>query len=806
MKKQVFFVLLTAMIAARISAQAPSTYQTPPPEIARLVDAPVTPGVSVSPDRSALLLLEQPGYPSIEEVAQPELRLAGIRLNPRTNGPSRSASLNGLTIRSIADGAERKIRGLPANPRIQNVAWSPDGSHVAFTHTVATGIELWLADIKTAAARRLTAPEVNAVMPGSPFSWLDNERIVCAMVPAGRGAPPQANPVPVGPVIQFNEGKGAPVRTYQDLLTNAHDEALFDYYAKAQLALIEVRSGKRVPIGQPGIISGFNPSPDGQYLLVTALRRPYSYLVPASRFPAVTEIWDMRGKVVRAVAEQPLLDKIPQGFDGVQTGPRSFKWRADAPATLFWAEAQDEGDPRKAADIRDRLYSLSAPFQGQAQPGPALRLRYRGIVWGSDTLALVYEGWWQNRRQIVSIWRPGQSQAELETLFDRSTEDRYNDPGNFVTAPNRFGRSVLLVGNDGQILYLFGQGASPEGDRPFLSVFDLSMKTAEERWRSQAPYYETPIAMVDAEKGLFITRRESLDSPPNFFLRQLGEAAPRPLTRFENPYAELSGASKTLMRYRRADGVEMTGTLYLPAGYDPAKDGPLPTFMWAYPREFKSADAAGQVSGSPYQFIRLSWGSPLYWIARGYAVFDNFSMPIIGEGDAEPNETFVAQLKANAQAAVDTLVRMGVAQPGRIGVGGHSYGAFMTANLLAHTDLFAAGIARSGAYNRTLTPFGFQSEERTYWQAPEVYYNMSPFNFADRIKTPILLIHGEADNNSGTFPIQSERFYAALKGHGATARYVVLPAESHGYRARESVMHMLWEMDQWLEKYVKGAK
>ncbi|MFN4079977.1 MAG: prolyl oligopeptidase family serine peptidase [Saprospiraceae bacterium] len=805
MKKLLVIALFAIMSTALSVAQTPLTYQTPPPEIARLVDAPATPGVSVSPDRSALLLLEQPGYPPIGEVAQPELRLAGIRINPRTNGPSRSVSYNGLTLIDIADGRERKIQGLPAQPQIQYLSWSPDGNRMAFIHTAPNGVELWVAEVKTAKARRI-ATEVNAAMPGAPHVWLDNQRLACAMIPAGRGAPPQANPTPVGPIVQFNEGKGAPVRTYQDLLTNAHDEALFDYYARAQMALIDAGSGKRVNIGQVGVISGFSASPDGRYLLVSTLRRPYSYLVPASRFPEITAIWDLKGQVVRVIAEHPLLDKIPQGFDGVQTGPRSFAWRADAPATLYWVEAQDEGDPRKASEIRDQLFSLSAPFQGQPQPGPALRLRYRGVTWGDDQLALVYEGWWTNRRQITSIWRPGSPQSGIETLFDRSSEDRYNDPGTFATAPNRFGRSALLADGGRRVLYLIGQGASPEGDRPFFSEFDLSDKSIRERWRSQAPYYETPVALVDPEKGLLITRRESTEEPPNYCVRQAGVDTLRALTRFENPYAGLSKASKTLIRYRRADGVEMTGTLYLPPHYDPAKDGPLPTFMWAYPREFKSADAAGQVAGSPYQFIRLNWGSPLYWIVRGYAVFDNFSMPIIGEGDAEPNETFIAQLKANARAAVDTLVRMGVADPKRIAVGGHSYGAFMTANLLAHTDLFAAGIARSGAYNRTLTPFGFQSEERTYWQAPEVYYTMSPFNFADRIKTPILLIHGEADNNSGTFPIQSERFYAALKGHGATARYVALPAESHGYRARESIMHMLWEMDQWLEKYVKNAQ
>lgn len=807
MNKIHYFVIgVLLLLVIPLKAQEPIGYQTPPAAITTLADAPATPGVSFSPDRKWLMLMEQPGNPSIEELSQPELRLAGIRINPRTNGPSRSNYFTGLTIKNIANGAEKKVQRLPANARMQYVSWSPDGSKAAFVNAVETGLELWVVDIEAATARMFSSPTVNAAMSGSPYSWIGNDHILISMIPTGRGAAPQAPATPKGPIVQANEGKAAPVRTFQDLLTNAHDEALFEHYATSQLMVVDLKQGTRTALGQPGIFSDFSVSPDGKYVLVTTLQKPFSYIVPYARFPQTTAIWNMQGQALKVVAQKPLMDKLPQGFDAVATGPRSISWRADVPATLYWVEAQDGGDPKKEAAVRDKMYSLEAPFGGQPKEGISFELRYRGITWGKGDLALAYEGWWQNRRQIASIWQPDNSAAGKTALFDRSSEDRYNDPGSFVTETNAYGRSVLLTSNGGKTLYLSGQGASPEGDRPFIDQMELATKQTKRLWRSEAPWYETPVAFVDLGKGLVITRRESVQEAPNFYLRNLNKNDLKPLTQFTNPYAALAGAKKELMRYKRADGVEMTGTLYLPAGYDKAKDGPLPTLMWAYPREFKSADAAGQVSGSPHQFIRLSWGSPLYWLTQGYAVFDDFSMPIIGEGDAEPNENFVEQLRSNAEAAVNMLVNLGVTDRRRIAVGGHSYGAFMTANLLAHTDLFAAGIARSGAYNRTLTPFGFQSEERTFWQAPEVYFNMSPFNFADKIKTPILLIHGEADNNSGTFPIQSERFYAALKGHGATVRYVVLPAESHGYRAKESVLHCLWEMDQWLDKHVKNRK
>lgn len=311
--------------------------------------------------------------------------------------------------------------------------------------------------------------------------------------------------------------------------------------------------------------------------------------------------------------------------------------------------------------------------------------------------------------------------------------------------------------------------------------------------------------MVDDKPEKLIISRESNDLQPNYYIVDVASGNLTQITDFPHPNPEFTNVSKEFIKYKRSDGIDMTGTLYLPEGYDKEKDGPLPMLMWAYPREFRSADEAGQVTGSPYTFTRVSANSALPYVLAGYAVLDNASMPIVGTDEVEPNDVFIEQLVLNAEAAVNEMVNMGVADRERIAVGGHSYGAFMTAHLLAHTDLFRAGIARSGAYNRSLTPFGFQSEPRTYWDDTDLYVKMSPFTYANKINEPILMIHGTADNNSGTFPIQSERMYAALKGHGATARLVMLPEESHGYTAKESVLHMMWETVSWLDKYVKNA-
>ncbi|WNJ19540.1 prolyl oligopeptidase family serine peptidase [Pontibacter sp. G13] len=782
-------------------AQNNLMYQTPPKPIADLIDAPTTPWTSLSPDNQVMLLMDNPSLPSIEEVAAPELRLAGLRINPRAFDGSRNAYTTGFTLKQM-DGTERKVTGLPEKANMRNIRWSSDGARVAFTHNTGKGLELWVIDVAQASAQKLTEAELNGSMAGTPYTWLsDNETIVYRSKLDDVGAAPEAPTTPEGPTISETGDRKAAVRTYQDLLKNRFDEELFTYYASGQLKKMKI-GGTAEPIGEPGIIRGFADSPDGQYLLVTKVEQPFSYLVPYSRFPMTIEIWDMAGNVVKTVANVPSGETIPKGFMAVRTGPRSFSWRADKPATLYWAEAQDEGDPAIETDVRDALFHLEAPFTGEAVKDMDFELRYSGIEWGNDDLALTYQYWWSNRRIVTQKFSPADPAKGTEVIWDRSWEDRYNDPGDFETHENEYGRQVLLTDKKGKYLYLTGTGASPEGNRPFVDQYEIATGETERLWRSEAPYYESPVVIYDLKKMEVITRRESTDEPANYYIRNLKKDELTAITDFPHPYPQMKEVQKELIRYTRKDGVELTGTLYLPPGYDKERDGKLPVLMWAYPEEYKSKDAAGQVSGSPYTFIRINWASPLFWLMRGYAVLDDPGMPIVGEGDAEPNDSFREQLVANAEAAINKLDEMGVGDPARVAVGGHSYGAFMTANLLAHSDLFQCGIARSGAYNRTLTPFGFQSEERTYWEAPEVYYTMSPFSHADKINEPILLIHGEADNNSGTYPMQSERLFNALKGLGGDARLVMLPAESHGYRAYESVMHMLWEMTTFMDKHL----
>ncbi|MGK6349978.1 prolyl oligopeptidase family serine peptidase [Parapedobacter sp. DT-150] len=792
-------MLFLLLFLSTAIAQNSLTYQAPPESIRELVDAPTTPSVVFTKSRDKMLLLDRPDYPTIADISQPVLGLAGLRLNPANNA-GEGSGFTAIVVKDVKTGRENPIAGLPAEARIGNVTLSPDEKWIAFSNSTSTTVELWLADMQQFSARKLVEKPLNDAF-GSTLSWTpDGERILAKFVPEGRGELPKANEVPTGPVVQENLGKEAPSRTYQNLLENPYDETLFDYFMTAQLGLVDLQGGITT-IGTPGIYRSLRYSPDGSYLLVQRVEHPYSYLVPVFSFPYHVLVWDSKGTEVKKLYEAPLADNVPIGFDNVTPGPRGYDWRPDKPATLYWAEALDGGIARKEVDQRDAVYQLDAPFAAEPTKLISTTLRYGGITWADKDYAILSERWRQTRAEKMTLF-DSNSGDTIKTIADRSSEDTYTDPGRFVYTPNAYDHSVLLLDKGKQpTVFTISSGASPEGDRPFVMRWNLLSGKTDTLFRSQAPYYESPVFFDNT--GTLIISRESLEEAPNYYSVNLKNRSMTPITAFPDPYPSLKGVQKQQLSYPRNDGLTLTGTLYLPKGYK-KEDGPLPMLMWAYPREFKTAAAASQIKGSPYRFTRISWGSPIYWVTRGYAVLDNADMPIVGEGDEEPNDTFVPQLQANAEAAINYVAGLGVADPKRVGVGGHSYGAFMTANLLAHTNLFAAGLARSGAYNRTLTPFGFQAEPRTYWQAPEVYYQMSPFSFADKIKTPILLIHGMDDDNSGTFPINSERLYAAIKGHGGTIRLVFLPKELHGYRAKESVYHTLWEMDQWLEKYVKN--
>jgi dipeptidyl aminopeptidase/acylaminoacyl peptidase len=781
--------------AAR-SASA-SSYLLPPKEIVDIIDAPLPPMTDLSPTREVVAVIDGATLPTIEELARPFLRLAGRRINPRTNGPHRVQRYRAITLKSTVDTTEKKVT-VPENGVLTWMSFSPDGRRFAFTNTRENGIELWVGDTATGTAKALTTAQLNAAL-GRPCEWVGNgDALLCSFVPPGRGPVRPAPTVPTGPNIQENRGVKAPVRTYQDLLESAYDEALFDYYATGQLAFVDAATGQRTPVGSPGIFETMLPSPDGNYLLAGRVHRPYSWLVPYTNFPTSVEIWDRSGKVLKQIADLPMADTVPNG--GVLPGPRGYQWLPLAPATLVWAEALDNGDPRAEVPHRDKLLTLAAPFT--AEPGELARTEYRfgGITWTRAGKALLTEN--DRRRRWTRTWIIDEPGATPRKLWDRGQQDAYNNPGTPLRTAAPSGTSVIQQAGD--YIFLSGPGASPEGARPFVDRLNVNTLATERLFRTSGRSYEQVLGVLADDGSRILTRYESSTEPPNVYVRDLKANTRRAVTSYEHPAPQLKGVQKQLVTYKRKDGVELSATIITPPGWTPAR-GPLPTLLWAYPREFTDPSNAGQVTGSADRFPSLSGASHLFFLTQGYAIIDDPTMPIVGPGETA-NDTYVEQLVASAQAAVDRAVELGVTDRDRVVVGGHSYGAFMTANLLAHSDIFRAGLARSGAYNRTLTPFGFQNEQRTFWEVPHIYGNMSPFFFAHKINEPILLIHGEADDNSGTFPIQSERMYMALKGHGATVRYVTLPYEAHGYVARESVLHTIAEMLNWANEFAKDAK
>lgn len=797
-------VLILSLFVLPTVALSQGSYKLPPKEVLDVLNAPVNPNISISPTHARIAMLEPLRYPPISEFAQPMLRIAGQRINPVTNAQSRQAYSVSLKFKPISGGSETAV-GLPAGAKIVSPQWSPDGKLMAFGNIVQNGIELWMVDTQSGKARKVPNVMVNTAFGG--FSWEDAHTISATLVPTRRGiAPAYQNLVPNEPAVQETSGRGGAVQTFQDLLKNPNDERLFEYYATSQIAVIDV-NGKVTEIGTPAIYDDVAFSPDGKYLLVTRIERPFSYLFPASRFPKKVEVWDRSGKLVNALASVPLLDNLP--IQGVTISPRSHGWIPTEPATLIWAEALDGGDPRKKVSPRDKLMTFSAPFAGTPKELLKTENRYQGRAFGEkDGMMMFYDfdRDSQHRRTFVTDYR---SPSNVKLVADLNVRDRYADIGNPLTKELPNGSNVIH--QFGDEIFLSGTGASPEGDRPFLRRMNLKTLKTQEIFRSGNEVYESVSALVKDDGSEFLTRKESVTEPSNLYRRTscVGAAAnctssePKKLTDLRDTAPQLQGITKQLVKYKRADGVDLSFTLYLPPNYKPGTR--LPTVVWAYPLEFTDPATAGQVSGSTDRFTQISGISHLFFLLEGYAVLDNTTMPVVGD-PLTVNDTFVKQIVDSARAAIDKGVEMGIVDRDRVGVGGHSYGAFMTANLLAHSDIFRAGIARSGAYNRTLTPFGFQSERRNFWQAPDLYAKVSPFFYADKIKEPILLIHGEADNNQGTFPIQSERLFAALSGTGGTARLVMLPLESHGYTAKESVEHTLYEMIAWFDKYVKNAK
>ncbi|WP_298394924.1 prolyl oligopeptidase family serine peptidase [Flavobacterium sp.] len=802
MKLRLILLFLLGLSATAI-AQENLSYQKPSAEILALADYERAPTVSMDSKKEYMLLSYRNTYKTLDDLNQEEMRLGGLRINPITNISSTVTYVNNLKIRKIAAKDETQVIGLPQNARLTNISWSPDEKKIAFTNTTNSGVELWIIDVATAKANKITADNLNANL-GSPYNWMnDNQTLLAKVLPKNRPALiNEKKDLPKGPTVSVSDGSKSQNRTYQDLLKNKNDEANFDALVTSELYKISI-SGTATLYKSADIYAGESLSPDGNYLMLTTIQKPYSYIVPMSRFPQKSIVYDLSGKEVKVVNEIPLTEIMPKGFSSVRKGKRSMSWRADKPATLVYVEALDEGDQSKKVDFRDEVFQWNAPFNSPASSMMKTQHRFGGISWGNDSFAIAYDSWYDTRNTKTYLLNPSNPNETPKVISDRNSQDIYSDPGNFETKKNEFGRYVIATENGNA--YLIGDGNTKEGQFPFIDEFNLKTLKTKRLYTSKIKdKKEDLLSIEDYKKGDVLVMIQSKNDYPNYYFRNIKSGKLTPITTFKNPFESIKNVYKEVIRYKRKDGVDLSGTLYLPANYDRTKKEKLPLLIWAYPAEFKDKNSAGQNDKNPNEFTFPNYGSFVYWVTKGYAVLDDASFPIIGEGTTEPNDTFITQLVDDAEAAINAVDKLGYINTKKVAVGGHSYGAFMTANLLSHSNLFACGIARSGAYNRTLTPFGFQSEQRNYWDVPAIYNEMSPFMNAEKMKTPLLLVHGDADNNPGTFTLQSERYFQALKGLGAPARLVLLPKESHGYAAKENILHLLWEQDQFLEKYLKN--
>lgn len=793
------------LIGFNAFSQENLTYQKPSKEILDLADYERAPSVSMDTKKEYMLLTYRNTYKTLDDLNQEEMRLGGLRINPITNISATVTYVNNLKVRKISGKEEIQVSGLPQNPKIANISWSPNEKKISFSHTSATGVELWVLDIASAKATKLTDGTANANL-GNPFSWYkDNEHILVKMLPKNRAKIIDAKKdLPTGPTISNTDGSKSQNRTYQDLLKNKSDEINFENIVTSELYKISL-NGNATLVKEADMYGNESFSPDGNYLMLSTIQKPFSYIVPLNRFPSKTVVYDLNGKAIKTVNEVALNEIMPKGFMAVRKGKRSMGWRNDLPATLYFVEALDEGDPANKVEFRDEIFLWNAPFDGNPVSLAKTPQRFGGIIWGDATTAILSDEWYDTRNEKTYLINPSVPGATLKTISDRNSQDIYSDPGAFETVKNQYGRYVLAIENGNS--YLIGSGYTKDGQFPFID--ELNWKTLKKKRLYTSIYKdkkEDLVSIEDFKKGEVLVQIQSKTDYPNYYFRNIKkENALTQITSFKNPFESIKNVYKEVIKYKRKDGVDLSGTLYLPAGYDRnAKKEKLPLLIWAYPTEFKDKNSAGQTSQNPNEFTFPYYGSFVYWVTKGYAVLDDASFPIIGEGTTEPNDTFITQLVDNGEAAIKAVDDLGYINPKKVAVGGHSYGAFMTANLLTHSNLFACGIARSGAYNRTLTPFGFQSEQRNYWEVPEIYNTMSPFMNASKMKTPLLLVHGEADNNPGTFTLQTERYFQALKGLGAPARMVILPKESHGYVAKENILHLLWEQDQFLEKHLKN--
>ncbi len=768
-----FFILSFALLFILSIKAQQVAYQRPPEEMERLLLADPTPTARFNADCSAMMLLSPNPTIPLSRVPLNELLLATVRINPATYSRVLEKGFSAITLKQIPNGNAVKVSNLPEGGVILHATWYPTGDKILIFYHEADGVYLYSATLAEGRAERISNRRIN-ITAKKIVAWVSDTDFVTTCVVEGGEAPARSHPT--GPIVQESLGKQVRKRIPLGLLRDKFESSAFEYYFTSQLVRFSP-SGEE-EIGKPAIYRTVNSSPDGSLLMIYRVIKPYSNTVEFQKLRAKTTIEDLKGNVVKRVKQR-----------------NKLVWRPDKPATLVWVV-----DSKKNPNYKSSAYEQDAPFTEK----PRLLVRTQEpldkIYWCDDKLALVVEK--GKKASTISAFVPG---GEIsKKIVSYSPKNICEIPGDPIMVNNRYGRRVLWTNAKHNEVLFQSKGYSPEGMMPKLASYNLRKGKRKDIWQCKAPYFEKIIAVKNPDKNLFITSCESVKNPKNYYLSNLKRGSKTALTDFADLFT-IKGVRRELLTYTRADGLKLKSFVWLPAGYDAKRDGKLPVLIWAYPRKYDSAEAADRRIYSQYTYPYVRGINSL--VTQGYCII-HADMPLIPtDGKKQPYETLVKQLTMNAEAAINTLSEAGYGDPDRVAVGGHSYGAFMTANLLSHTKLFRAGIARSGAYNRTLTPFGFQYVPRNYWstRARRVFNAVAPFNHVPKLHGALLLVHGSMDQNTGTSTIQSERYFQALRGYKKHVRYVELPFEGHGYKISENVLHQFYEINRWLEKYVKNA-
>ncbi|MBN2856876.1 MAG: S9 family peptidase [Candidatus Delongbacteria bacterium] len=793
MKFRHIIFLLTALIHISVYAE---TYKLPPKAILDVFDAPDPELITLIEGTDKAIQYTYQRYESLESLSSEKLSLAGQVILPSLHSEKTSYPRTYLKMVDLNTMSKTDLND-PQDDIIIKFEISPDRKYIAYLAQKMDGIYLRVVDLHKAEVIFRDEKKVNMALENLLIKWsVDSKYLIIPRIHYGNDPIPEKQVSDIMPKTEESFDKTSPLRTYSNLLETAFDMKLFEYFFTSRFVMLDFITGKETPVGEPGIYRTFSQSPNGKYFLTRKVNEPYSYTVPYYRFGYSVLILDEKGNVVTELVNKPIQDEIPIG--GVETGVRWPAWIPTEPSTVWWTEALDGGDPKVKVPFRDKFYKLDSPFKGK--PELFLKTKNRGYISGfsNEKGKMFYLDYDRDNEWMSTYYGSYDGSVPDKMLFTRNEKEKYEHPGDLLTERLPNGYEVIKT-VDGHI-YLYGQGYSPEGNFPFLNRFSLETGETETLFKCAEESYENFSGFIGTGTEKICVTRETPEEPRNYYVQDLKTSERTQITSNYDHAPVVRDIKTELISYLREDSVTLSGKLYLPPDFTKGKRYPL--VIWAYPREFTELSTAAQITGSNYTFTRF-WGASVKYLAlHGYVVLDGASMPVVGDRETR-NDTFTSQIRLNAKAAIDHLDSLGMIDREKVAVGGHSYGAFMTANLLAYTDLFKAGIANSGAYNRTLTPFGFQSEERTYWEAKEFYQKASPFMNAEMIKTPLLLIHGMDDDNPGTYPMQSERMYAAIKGVGGSARLVMLPYEGHSYHSKESNLHVLAEMCDWLDRFLK---